>query len=129
MTEHRFTEILNHTRGFGQEGRTGYDEQDTWIEKGQLPAQMKPLETIMFQRSIDVLLNTNNGSIVVDDELISSKSKGVQNKIVSHRKAGKEGPGSENAACSVSSCLFGTSLLTTNLYHSKEGIVSGGWMA
>ena len=68
------------------------------------------MEKIVFERSIKTLLNRSNGSLVIDDELISSRAKDVESKTVSNRKAGKEGPVSDCLACSLTSVLYGMRL-------------------
>ena len=55
-------------------------------------------------------MNRTNGSLIIDDELISSRAKDVESKTVSNRKAGKEGPVSNCLACSLTSVLYGMRL-------------------
>jgi len=108
MTEQRFVDVQKCTRGFGMDGRSGFDETNVWIGRGQILGH--DLEACIFQRSVEILLNRQNGAIVVDDELIASRASDLECKIVSPRKKGKEGPVTDNVACSVSSALFGMRL-------------------
>ena len=64
----------------------------------------------MFTRSIGILLNRSKGSLVIDDELISSRAGDVEQKTVSERKLEKEGPISDCIAWSFTSVLFGLRL-------------------
>ncbi|KAG7372558.1 hypothetical protein IV203_018701 [Nitzschia inconspicua] len=100
----------NCTRGFAQIGRTGCDEQEQWMEQGSLLKHMHDIEVAIFQRSVETLVNHRNGCIVVDDELIASRATDVEQKVVSNRKRGKEGPVADCAACSLTSICFGMRL-------------------
>ena len=71
---------------------------------------MKDLEKEMFSRSIDTLLHKDNGVLVIDDELISSRANDVETKTVSQRKTGKEGPVVDCVSCYFTSVLFGLRL-------------------
>ena len=108
----RFVTLLHCTSGFSVNGRTGdlFEENETWLQRGVLLKEFCPLEKIVFERSIKTLLNCSNGSLVIDDELISSRAKDVESKTVSNRKAGKEGPVSDCLACSLTSVLYGMRL-------------------
>ena len=68
------------------------------------------LEEEMFSRSIQLLLNVENGVLTLDDELIGCRSGDVQLKTVSSRKAGKDGPAVDTVACAVTSVTFGMRL-------------------
>ncbi|KAG7350219.1 hypothetical protein IV203_009579 [Nitzschia inconspicua] len=92
MTLPRFVALQNCTRGFAQIGRTGCDEQEQWMEQGSLLKHMNDIEVAIFQRSVETLINYRNGCIVVDDELVASRATDVEQKVVSNRKRGKEGP-------------------------------------
>ena len=50
------------------------------------------LEDLVFKKSVRDLINKENGFLVVDDELISSRAMDVELKTISNRKTGKEGP-------------------------------------
>ncbi|KAG7339673.1 hypothetical protein IV203_025283 [Nitzschia inconspicua] len=110
MTLTRFVALQNCTRGFAQIGRTGCDEQEQWMEQGSLLKHMHDIEVAIFQRSVETLVNHRNGCIVVDDELIASRATDVEQKVVSNRKRGKEGPVADFAACSLTSICFGMRL-------------------
>ncbi|KAG7360337.1 hypothetical protein IV203_035436 [Nitzschia inconspicua] len=92
MDPHRFATIQSCTGGFSQAGRTGSEDSDVWMEAGAMLRKLNELEVAIFSRSASNLLNHGNGSIVVDDELIASRASDVEQKVVSNRKAGKEGP-------------------------------------
>ncbi|KAG7345273.1 hypothetical protein IV203_032804 [Nitzschia inconspicua] len=100
----------NCTRGFAQIGRTGCDEQEQWMEQGSLLKHMNDIEVTIFQRSVETLVNHRNGCIVVDDELIASRATDVEQKVVSNRKRGKEGPVADCVACFLTSICFGMRL-------------------
>ena len=46
-----------------------------------LLANIHELESLVFQKSVRDLINKENGFLVVDDELISSRAKDVEVKI------------------------------------------------
>ncbi len=56
------------------------------------------------------MLQKDNGVLVIDDELISSRANDVNTKTVSERKTGKEGPVVNCISCSFTSVLFGLRL-------------------
>jgi hypothetical protein len=120
MSEQRFIDIQQCTRGFGQDGRNGCNDFSTWFERGQTRGQLHDLESCIFERSVEILLNKRNGSIVIDDELISSKATDVESKIVSARKTGKEGPVTDNIACSLSSVMIAMKLRTKGTSQEKN---------
>ena len=82
--------------------------------------ELRPLEKFFFERSIKTLLNRSNGSLVIDDELISSRAKDVESKTVSNRKAGKEGPVSDCLACSLTSVLYGMRLCVKGVTQEEN---------
>ena len=71
---------------------------------------MNLLEVAAFKRGMDLLMNTEDGSYVVDDELFSSRAKDVEAKCVSQRKAGTEGPIDDCLACSLIGVVLGMRL-------------------
>ena len=81
------------------------------MKRGKMLRWLESLEREVFTKSVDTLLNRRNGSLVIDDELISSRAVDVEQKTVSERKSGKEGPVSDCIACSLTSvcleCDFG----------------------
>ena len=72
--------------------------------------KMEILEDKMFQTSVNILMNKKSGELVLDDELIGSRSNDVECKTLSHRKSGKEGPVVDAIADSHVGCLLGMQL-------------------
>ena len=68
---------------------------------------MNSLEVDMYRRSFAILWNSKNGSLVVDDELVSSRARDVESKAFSSRKTGKDGPVADCAADSNLCMLLG----------------------
>ena len=111
MNIRRYKQIFEGIRGFPLDGRLkDFNEEITWMKRGNMLRKLEPLEKEMFSRSVKTLLNRDNGSLVIDDELISSRAGDVEQKTVSERKSGKEGPVSNCIACSFTSVLFGLRL-------------------
>ncbi|KAG7346334.1 hypothetical protein IV203_005402 [Nitzschia inconspicua] len=123
MDPHRFATIQSCTRGFSQAGRTGSEDSDVWMEAGATLRKLNELEVAIFSRSASNLLNHGNGSIVVDDELIASRASDVEQKVVSNRKAGKEGPVADCIACALSSVLLGMRLRVKNDPENVEQLL------
>ena len=59
---------------------------------------------------MDPLMNTDDGSYVVDDELFSSRAEDVDAKCFLQRKAETEGPSADCLACSLVGVLLGMRL-------------------
>ena len=89
---------------------TSLNTADTWAQEKRKFRSFADFEKIFFQRSIEIFLNKKNGKLVVDDELISSKSVDVELKCVSQRKQGKEGPVADCISCSLTSAVYGMRL-------------------
>ena len=107
----RLTEVLSHLRGYDVSGRNGDDSMDdTWMQQMNGLRKMEILEEKMFQPSVDILMNKKSGELVLDDELIGSRSNDVECKTLSHRKSGKEGPVVDAIADSHVGCLLGMQL-------------------
>ncbi|KAG7372878.1 hypothetical protein IV203_033602 [Nitzschia inconspicua] len=123
MDPHRFATIQSCTRGFSQAGRTGSEDSDVWMEAGAMLRKLNELEVAIFSRSASNLLNHGNGSIVVDDELIASRASDVEQKVVSNRKVGKEGPVADCIACALSSVLLGMRLRVKNDPENVEQLL------
>ena len=85
-------------------------ESNSWQQEKRQFRSFVELEKIIFERTVDTFLNKKNGQLVVDDELIASKSKDVESKYVTKRKKGKEGPVTDCVACSLSNVIFGIRL-------------------
>ena len=114
-------DLMEYARYQSINNCTGYptksDELDrtkrtskTWSQEKRKFRSFSEFERIFFERSVDTFLNKSNGKLVVDDELISSKSVDVELKCVSERKQGKEGPVSDCISCSLTSIMFGMRL-------------------
>ena len=71
---------------------------------------LEELEEKMFAPSIKLILNKKNGELVLDDELIGSRSSDVECKTLSYRKAGKDGPVVDAIADSHLGCILGMHL-------------------
>ena len=104
----RYKQIFTCIRGYPLDGRhKNYSDEATWMKRGVLLRELQPLEKEVFSKSVETLLNRSNGHLVIDDELIGSRSKDVESKTLSNRKAGKEGPSADCVACSFTSVLYG----------------------
>ena len=68
----RYDNILTSLRGYEVSGRTGGDSTDVWMRRKNLLRRMNLLEVAAFKRGMYLLMNTEDGSYVVDDELFSS---------------------------------------------------------
>ena len=77
------------------------------MKRGKLLRRMEELELAMFHRLITILLNKQNGLLLVDDELIASRAEDVESKSLSNRKSGKERPVADCVACSFTSVMHG----------------------
>lgn len=107
----RYKQIFDCIRGFPLDGRLKkYNEEITWMKRGSMLRNLEPLEKEMFSRSVKTLLNCDNGSLVIDDELKSSRAGDVEQRTVLERKSGKAGPVSDCIAFSFTSVLFGLRL-------------------
>ncbi|KAG7347715.1 hypothetical protein IV203_016420 [Nitzschia inconspicua] len=101
MERDRFIAIQSCTRGYAQAGRTASVHSNAWTQQGAMLRRMKEIEVALFERSVHALLDKENGFIVLDDELIASRAADVEQKAVSNRKRGKEGPVADCIACSM----------------------------
>jgi hypothetical protein len=107
----RLTEVLSRLRGYDVSGRNGDDSMDdTLMQQMNRLRKMEILEEKMFQPSVDILMNKKSGELVLDDELIGSRSNDVECKTLIHRKSGKEGPVVDAIADSHVGCLLGMQL-------------------
>ena len=77
------------------------------MKRGKILRRMNDLEKEIFSRSIDTLFHKDNGVLVIDKILISSRANDVETKTVSERKTGKEGQLADCVSCSFTSVLFG----------------------
>ena len=53
-----------------------------WIRGKKLLGRINLQEVATFRQGMDLLMNTDDGSYVVDDELFSSRSQNVEAKCV-----------------------------------------------
>lgn len=88
ISRDRYLEITSCIRGIDPDDET--EGQDTWSSSIDDIDKMREFEKGMYKMSRKVFL-TPHSQLVIDDELVGSRSKSVQSKALSHRKAGKEG--------------------------------------
>lgn len=91
-SENRFNELMPRLRMFSMSGRRG-DDDDVWNQSCTNFPRMREMERKLLQPTVDICMNKKGGRGALDDELVASRSiKDVEKKIVSQRKAGKDGP-------------------------------------
>ena len=76
---------------------------------------LEKIEILFFEATVKTLLNTKDGVLVIDDELIPSRAKDVELKTVSNRKSGKEGPVADCMACSLLGIMYGMKLRSSGV--------------
>ncbi len=94
MKKDRYLAILNNLRGCDVAGRCGDDETGgTWIQKKNRSRKLDVLEKLMFEPTLDIVMNRKCGDIDLDNELIGSHADDVNQARQTHnlRKAGKDG--------------------------------------
>ena len=69
--------------------------------------KLNDLEKAIFKRSMEILINTESGSLVIDDELVASRASDIEAKAFSDRKAGKDGTMADCLADSAICMLLG----------------------
>jgi len=109
MPEKRYNELLPCLCMFTAVGRQG-DHDDMWFQSGTNFKNMRETECKLFKPSVDLLINKESGELVGDDELIGCRADDVENKTLSYRKRGKDGPVADCIACSHTSVLYAMSL-------------------
>jgi len=110
-SQSRFVDIIPRIRGYDVSGRSGDDTlEDTWMQDKNRLRNLEELEEKMFAPSIKLIMNKRSGELVLDDELIGSRSNDVECKTLSYRKAGKEGPVVDAIADSHLGCILGMRL-------------------
>jgi hypothetical protein len=110
-SQSRYVDIILRIRGYDVAGRSGEDSlEDTWMQDKNRLRNLEELEEKMFAPSIKLIMNKKNGELVLDDELIGSRSSDVECKTLSYRKAGKEGPVVDAIADSHLGCILGMRL-------------------
>ena len=87
-----------------------------------LSVNIHGLEDLVFKKSVRDLINKENGFLVVDDELISSRAMDVEVKTISNRKTGKEGPVSDCVSCSLLDIMYGMRLRTSSI-SQKDNVM------
>ena len=81
---------------------------------------LHPFETLMFQNSIKICFNDVNGLITYDDELVGSRASDVENKRVTDRKAGNEGPMTDCVADSLTHVMFHSRLRVAGVTEAEN---------
>ena len=63
------------------------------MQKKNRLRKLDNLEELMFQLTLDIIMNRKSGAVVLDDELIGSRARHVNQARQTHslRKAGKDG--------------------------------------
>jgi len=102
----RYNNILTCLKGYEVQGRTG-NEEDTFMRQKNMLRRLNPLEIKMYDKSLALMMNKKSGSLVIDDEMIGSRAKDVENKSLSERKKAKEGIKTDALNCSQVGVLFG----------------------
>jgi hypothetical protein len=93
MSYDRYTQICKRLRGYKILNRRGDDDaDDVWLQQKNRLRQLEPLEKVMFEPSIEILLNKKSGELVLDDELVGSRASDVESQNHSERKVRKDGP-------------------------------------
>ena len=59
------------------------------MKRENIIQRLEDLEKVIFRRYISTLINVENGVLVIDDELVSSRANGVETKRVSNCKSRK----------------------------------------
>ena len=76
---------------------------------------LEKIEILFFEATVKILLNAKDGVLVIDDELIPLRAKDVEEKAVSNRKSGKEGPVADCMACSILEIVYGMKLRSSGV--------------
>ena len=113
MDNERFDNILTSIRGYNVTSRTGDSGDNSWKQRKNLLHNLNDLEKTIFKNSSSFTFNTKNGTLVMDDELVSSRAGDVEAKSFTNRKAGKDGPISDAMADSMICLLLGMRLRVT----------------
>lgn len=111
MEYDRFNNILTSVRGYDVPTRSGDNGDETWLQQKNLLRGLNNLEKSIFKRSMEILINTDSGSLVIDDELVASRASDVEAKAFSDRKAGKDGTVADCLADSDICMLLGMCVL------------------
>ena len=113
MDNERFDNILTSIRGYNVTSRTGDSGDNSWKQRKKLLHNLNDLEKTIFKNSSSFTFNTKNGTLVMDDELVSFRAGDVEAKSFTNRKAGKDGPISDAMADSMICLLLGMRLRVT----------------
>jgi hypothetical protein len=84
----RFKQIWNLLSTHSPDKDIG--DENSWPQTIDTIAKMRDFENSIYEKSRIVAI-TRSMCAVIDDELVSSRSKELQSKSISNRKAGKEG--------------------------------------
>ena len=76
-----------------------------WCSSCDKTHELGSYEEIAFKASKDVFFVPNHIVVTLDDDLIGSRSKDVQNKLLSQRKAAKEGHATDVLCVFFVSCI------------------------
>jgi len=112
MTRERYNQILNNLRGFDMSRRMILHYTGSWDDQRNKLKNLHLLEKKIFERTIEFFFDLRSSCLVLDDELISSKGEDIESKLLSDRKAGKEGPATDVISDSFFQILFGMRLRT-----------------
>ena len=80
---------------------------DSWMRRLNLLPRLNPMDVMFFEQAMQLLFNTKDGSVVVNNKLVPSRAGDVESKTVSQRKTGKEGPIADCLADSLIGILIG----------------------
>jgi hypothetical protein len=78
--------------------------EDFLMQKKNHFHKMEELKALVFKPSIDILMNKKNGKVVLDDELIGSRTVDIENQSRSDWNTGRDGPVVNGIADSCSGC-------------------------
>jgi len=115
MEYDRFNNILTSIRGYDVPSRSGDNGDETWLRQRNMLRKLNKLEKAIFERSMDILINTKSGALVVDDELVASCASDVEAKAFSDRKSGKDGAMADCLADSAICMLLGMTYVCYNI--------------
>jgi hypothetical protein len=110
MSHKRFQEMPVSVCGFDYSDLSGGQDKESWFCVNRLLEKLHPLEELLFANSAKYLTNRRDSILVVDDKLNGSRASDVELKVISERKAAKEGMVSHCIADSQLSFLLGMRL-------------------
>jgi hypothetical protein len=92
MSKQRYNQVLSNLRGFDVSKRMVQEVTGSWCDQRNKLRNLHFLEKRIFERTVEFFFDPETSTAVIDDELTASKGEDVETKIVTERKAGKEGP-------------------------------------